>query len=583
MHNRSKHPGLTCCFCSLGTMFLGSFLICSTNHAANYDADNASALGYASGWGVSAPEWSLDGTIFTGGGLGGWSLRADQNAAVRIESVSSLGAGTSLDSNGKSFRLSGGWYQDSLGNWVGGYAHAKRYLDPSGLDVGQSFSFRMAVNYRNGNKGVGLYDATGAQIFNFNVGVDNYVVNVAATGTGSIGVDYSSDTILDFRFEQTSSSGGTWKIVRTGGVSSTTEGTYAGVVRSVEWYAGATDNNNPDALFFNNLVIGPYRTINLAVDMSVKINKGVFAPSIHGLEVKGSFNNWGPGIALTDPDGDKTYSASILYPGASGTVVDYRMRATSTGTGGLDWEDRWSVWLASGGNSGGSHNRSLTLSPDRIDQTVPTFYFGDDDGVGPVITRNGEATINLQQNASYSDAGATATDAIEGSCVVTTSISSATLSTFTQTPGTYLITYNSLDAAGNSGAPATRTVVVTAVANDGYDAFIVGKTTNSQTLAEYAFGAKDVGVLAPADRPQVAVSGGNLVLSYRVRVTTPSLIVTPQLSTNLPSGFAFDSSIATNTVGQITNNGVVLEQRTASVPVDSASRKFLRLQVQRGQ
>ena len=122
-------------------------------------------------------------------------------------------------------------------------------------------------------------------------------------------------------------------------------------------------------------------------------------------------------------------------------------------------------------------------------------------------------------------------------------------------------------------------------ANDGYDAFIAGKTTNSQTLAEYAFGATDVGALAPGDRPQVTVSGGNLVLSYQVRVTNPALIVSPQLSTNVPSGFASDPSIATNTVGQITNNGVVLEQRTASVSVDSANpnRKFLRLQVQRGQ
>ena len=92
-----------------------------------------------------------------------------------------------------------------------------------------------------------------------------------------------------------------------------------------------------------------------------------------------------------------------------------------------------------------------------------------------------------------------------------------------------------------------------------------------------------MGALAPGDRPQVTVSGGNLVLSYQVRVTNPALIVSPQLSTNLPSGFASDPSIATNTVGQITNNGVVLEQRTASVSIDSASRKFLRLQVQRGQ
>jgi hypothetical protein len=186
-------------------------------------------------------------------------------------------------------------------------------------------------------------------------------------------------------------------------------------------------------------------------------------------------------------------------------------------------------------------------------------------------------------NDPYSDDGATSVDLLDGNCEVTTTVSpSGTLATITQSPGTYTITYNSMDAAGNSGAPATRTVVVASAANDGYDAFISGKTTNSQTLAEYAFGATEVGVLATGNRPQVAATGGNLVLSYNVRVTNPALVVVPQLSTDL-SGFATSGAITVSTNGQITSNGILLEQRTASVPVDSVPRKFLRLQVQRGQ
>ena len=250
----------------------------SLAHAAGYDADNASAAAYTNGWGTNAPEWSLDGTVFVQGnnsGFGGWSLLAGPAADVRIESVVSLGGGTSLNSNGKSFRLSGGWYdtgnKDTNNNsiWVQGYSHATRYLDPSGLSVGQTLSFEIAVNYRNGAKGVDLFDTNNQNIFNFNVGGDDYRVNNVPTGSGSVGNSYSSDSVFSFLFAQTNSTGGTWKVTRSGGITSVTEGTYTGVIRKVDWYAGGTENNNPDALFFNSLLIGPSsRIINLAVVIS---------------------------------------------------------------------------------------------------------------------------------------------------------------------------------------------------------------------------------------------------------------------------------------------------------------------------
>jgi hypothetical protein len=66
-------------------------LVGSMGHAANLDVDNASASAYGGGWFVSS--YTLDGTVASGAGFGGWNLRADPNAAVRIESVASLGGG----------------------------------------------------------------------------------------------------------------------------------------------------------------------------------------------------------------------------------------------------------------------------------------------------------------------------------------------------------------------------------------------------------------------------------------------------------------------------------------------------------
>jgi hypothetical protein len=74
----------------------------------------------------------------------------------------------------------------------------------------------MAVNCRNGAKGVDLFGTDNIQIFKFNAGSDDYTVAGAATGNGSIGNSYSNNTLFDLRFEQTSSTGGTWSIARSG-------------------------------------------------------------------------------------------------------------------------------------------------------------------------------------------------------------------------------------------------------------------------------------------------------------------------------------------------------------------------------
>jgi hypothetical protein len=90
------------------------------------------------------------------------------------------------------------------------------------FSVGQVFSIDLAVNFRNGFKGIDVRDSTTANIFNFNVGNvgagDDYIVQFAASGNGSIGNSYSSNTAFNLSFTQTSASGGTGKIARSGGI-----------------------------------------------------------------------------------------------------------------------------------------------------------------------------------------------------------------------------------------------------------------------------------------------------------------------------------------------------------------------------
>jgi hypothetical protein len=80
------------------------------------------------------------------------------------------------------------------------------------------------------------------------------------------------------------------------------------------------------------------------------------------------------------------------------------------------------------------------------------------DNTPPVITLNGEATINLNVGDMFTDPGATATDNVDGDISGNIMVGGDMVDT--NSPGTYVITYNVSDAAGNAAAEVTRTVIV---------------------------------------------------------------------------------------------------------------------------
>ncbi len=223
---------------------LGSVFAVSA-HAATPGTDNASASAYSGGW-----TDGTDGSITGPGAYGVWFLNTDTADIVHeIDTVDSLSDNPpNLNTSGVSFRMEGKNGQE---------ATAYRFIDPAGLDAGQSFSVQLAVNYRNGFKGIDLRGSSDENIFNFNIGGDDYVVNNATTGNGSIGDTYSDDTLFTLQFDQTTVSGGNWSITRSGGVSDFDTGTYTGVARSIKLYVGSTEGNPQDALFANNLSTVP--------------------------------------------------------------------------------------------------------------------------------------------------------------------------------------------------------------------------------------------------------------------------------------------------------------------------------------
>jgi len=163
------------------------------------------------------------------------------------------------------------------------------------------------------------------------------------------------------------------------------------------------------------------------------------------------------GVAPTDTiepqitvlgDNPATVTQGENYSDAGATAVDNVDGAvTVSSTGNVNtavvgtYTIRYSATDSAG--NGATATRTVTVTPMVIVDTV-----------APVITLNGDSNIEIIQGTTYSDAGATAMDNIDGTVDVMTSGS-----VNTDLLGTYTITYTASDSSGNS-ANATRTITV---------------------------------------------------------------------------------------------------------------------------
>ena len=96
------------------------------------------------------------------------------------------------------------------------------------------------------------------------------------------------------------------------------------------------------------------------------------------------------------------------------------------------------------------------------------FSFMDQDPAGdgtdtsaPLITLVGEATVTLAVGSTYIEPGATATDDQDDDAALTEAIVIDSSDVDTSVEGTYTVTYNVSDSAGNAAPEVARTVIVT--------------------------------------------------------------------------------------------------------------------------
>jgi hypothetical protein len=230
--------------------------------------------------------------------------------------------------------------------------------------------------------------------------------------------------------------------------------------------------------------------------------------------------------------------------------------------------------LAMGGvYNGGTIDPALTRATYEVDYVrVYQDVLGnvETDTTPPVITLAGGNPVSVNWGSTYNDAGASAFDAGDNADVAVV-LSNAVN---TSVPGTYQVGYTATDSKGNA-ANANRTVNVVMQnggTNKGTDGFA--------DITRYSFGGTGPDPLPRALCPSSSItnlSGVNqLALTYYTR-TNANVVNVPMVSGDLGSAGWTTSNVTVTTLGTISTNGAVLEQRRATTPV-TGGKKFLRLQ-----
>ncbi|MFZ1386585.1 MAG: immunoglobulin-like domain-containing protein [Thiolinea sp.] len=167
-----------------------------------------------------------------------------------------------------------------------------------------------------------------------------------------------------------------------------------------------------------------------------------------------------------------------------------------------------------------------------VTRTVTVVSSTPVDTIAPVISLNGSAAVELMVGETYTDAGATATDNVDTTVTVTT-----TSTVETTTAGSYTVTYNATDAAGNAATPVIRTVVVNPIPNVAPTANAGGdQTVNEQTTVTLNGSGTDTdGTIATYTWTQV--SGPTVTLSpidqVQATFTAPDVTADTELTFKL--------------------------------------------------
>ena len=282
-------------------------------------------------------------------------------------------------------------------------------------DTAGSVSYSIAFNDTRGNSGTAVTSGSGSVSMDASPTITKSIVSAVNDGVTALGSVSANETV-------------TWSISGSG-VSISSSGVVT--LDSAANYQVATSHSF---------------TINATDSIGNVTSTGALSVSV----VDATAPTITSGIVSSVNDGDTALGSMSSNEAVTWSITGSGVSISSSGAVTLD--------SAANAGSATSHSFTVTATDGSGNATTTgTLSVPVVDTTAPVISLVGNAVVSLELGTAYSDAGATATDTKDGT--VTSSITTVS-DVDVNTVGTYTVTYNVADVAGNTATQVTRTVNV---------------------------------------------------------------------------------------------------------------------------
>ncbi|MBU6183398.1 MAG: fibronectin type III domain-containing protein [Verrucomicrobia bacterium] len=225
-------------------------------------------------------------------------------------------------------------------------AAIRKFAKPA-LTTGDTLSFRLAVNFRNGSKGFTLRNSSGTSQWNFSAGRvdgtnDGYYIRNGVSGSafdnGQRFGGYHANSIFNFTFIQRERQL-QWTAARSGGINATVSGNLtldSGTIADLRFFITGTDGGGlpQNNLYFNNLSLTTEPRGDLPLTIGERRTPGVIPSYL---------------LRFTDPNatsvtmrhgGDNFANSYVLTKGGDG-VWSIDIRNVLTTPGGQPLQPGW--------------------------------------------------------------------------------------------------------------------------------------------------------------------------------------------------------------------------------------------------
>ena len=282
-------------------------------------------------------------------------------------------------------------------------------------DTAGSVSYSIAFNDTRGNSGTAVTSGSGSVSMDASPTITKSIVSAVNDGVTALGSVSANETV-------------TWSISGSG-VSISSSGVVT--LDSAANYQVATSHSF---------------TINATDSIGNVTSTGALSVSV----VDATAPTITSGVVSSVNDGDTALGSMSSNEAVTWSITGSGVSISSSGAVTLD--------SAANAGSATSHSFTVTATDGSGNATTTgTLSVPVVDTTAPVISLVGNAVVSLELGTAYSDAGATATDTKDGT--VTSSITTVS-DVDVNTVGTYTVTYNVADVAGNTATQVTRTVNV---------------------------------------------------------------------------------------------------------------------------